>query len=117
MKKPDARSLSEESLNLLRQQAHRLRGDGRTWADIADLIGVHLTTVVKWSWRFDLGVDAVKELRSQRRGRRFGEKRTISLVDKTLLRDEIIGAHPQQMALPFALWSRKAVQESRAAAC
>ena len=112
MKKLDARSLSEESLNLLRQQAHRLRGDGRTWADIADLIGVHLTTVMKWSRRFDLGVDTVKELRSQRRGRRFGEKRTISLVDETLLRDEIIGTHPKQMALPFALWNRKAVQEA-----
>lgn len=112
MNKPDARSLSEESLELLRQQAHRLRSDGRTWIDIASLIGVHLTTVMKWSRRFDLGGAGVEKLESQRRGRRFGEKRTISLVDETLLRDEIIGTHPKQMSLPFALWNRKAVQEA-----
>jgi transposase len=112
MNKPDARSLSEESLELLRQQARRLRGDGRTWVDIANLIGVHLTTVMKWSRRFDLGGSDVEALKSQRRGRRFGEKRTISLVDETLLRDEIIGKHPKQMSLPFALWNRKAVQEA-----
>jgi transposase len=112
MNKPDARSLSEESLELLRQQARRLRGDGRRWVDIANLIGVHLTTVMKWSRRFDLGGSDVEALKSQRRGRRFGEKRTISLVDETLLRDEIIGKHPKQMSLPFALWNRKAVQEA-----
>jgi len=111
MKKPDARSLSEESLELLRRQAHRLRGDGHTWIDIANLIGVHLTTVMKWSRRFDLGGAGEETLASQRRGRRFGEKRTISLVDEVLLRDEIIGKHPNQMSLPFALWNRKAVQE------
>jgi transposase len=112
MKKPDARSLSEESLELLRQQAHRLRGDGRTWSDIAGLIGVHLTTVMKWSRRFDLGQAQLSGVKSERRGRRFGENRTISLVDETLLRDEIIGTHPSQMSLPFALWNRKAVQEA-----
>lgn len=112
MNKPDARSLSEESLQLLRQQAHRLRGDGRTWIEIANLIGVHLTTVMKWSRRFALGGADVEPLRSQCRGRRFGEKRTISLVDETLLRDKIIGSHPKQMSLPFALWNRKAVQQA-----
>lgn len=112
MNKPDARSLSEESLELLRRQAHRLRSDGRTWIDVAKLIGVHLTTVMKWSRRFGLGGAEVEELKSQRRGRRFGEKRTISLVDEVLLREQIIGTHPKQMSLPFALWNRRAVQEA-----
>ena len=112
MKKPDARSLSEESLELLRHQAHRLRSGGRTWGDIARLIGVHLTTIMKWSRRFELGQEELLGVKSERRGRRFGEKRTISLVDETLLRDEIIGMHPSQMSLPFALWNRKAVQEA-----
>ena len=112
MTKPDARSLSEESIELLRRQAHRLRRDGRTWRDIAQVVGVHLTTIMKWSGRFDLGTTALEGVKSERRGRRFGDKRTISLVDETLLRDEIIGTHPSQMSLPFALWNRKAVQEA-----
>jgi transposase len=116
MNKPDARALSEESLELLRRQAKRLRADGRTWSDIALLIGVHLTTVMKWSRRFDMRgsgtSESADEMKSQRRGRRFGENRTISLVDETLLRDEILGSNPKQMSLPFALWNRKAVQEA-----
>ena len=112
MNKIDARSLSEGSLEVLRRQAHRLRIAGRTWGDIANLIGVHLTTVMKWSRRFDLGSADVDEVKLQRRGRRFGEKRTISLVEEILLRDAIIGTHPNRMSLPFALWNRKAVQEA-----
>ena len=38
--------------------------------------------------------------------------RTINLVDETLLCNEIIGKHPAQFSLPFALWNRKAVQEA-----
>ena len=57
MDKPDGRSLSEESLELLRGQAHRLRQEGRTWAEIASIVGVHLSTVMSWSRRFDIGSD------------------------------------------------------------
>lgn len=116
MDKIDARSLSEESLELLRRQARRLRREGRTWVDIAKLIGVHLTTVMKWSRRFNLdqpdtpGVPT--ELKSQRRGRRVGESRTISQADEATLRDDIVTTHPNDMGLPFALWNRKAVQEA-----
>jgi transposase len=55
MTKHDARSLSDDSLKLLRQQAHRLRLDGYTWKEISEIVGVHLSTVMKWSVRFDLG--------------------------------------------------------------
>jgi transposase len=110
MTKQDARSLSDDSLELLRQQAHRLRCDGYTWKEIAAIVGVHLSTVMKWSVRFDLGVAEFAQAKSARRGRRFGEKRTLSLLDETLLRQQIVGNNPRQMTLPFALWTRAAVQ-------
>jgi transposase len=108
----DARSLSEDSLEFLRKQAHRLRTEGRTWSEIAGIVGVHLSTVMSWHRRFGIGGEAVESVKSALRGRRLGEKRTISLFDEACLRDQIVGGNPSQLALPFALWNRKAVQEA-----
>ena len=42
----DARSLLEETLEVLRRQAHRLRCEEHTWSEIASIVGVHLSTYV-----------------------------------------------------------------------
>ena len=44
-------------------------------------MGVHLSTVMSWSRRFDVGTAEATEVASARRGRRFGEGRTLELVD------------------------------------
>ena len=111
MKHIDARSLSEDALQLLRTQAHNLRLENRSWNEVASLIGVHLTTIMKWSSKFHIGTDQFSDKQSDRRGRRFGEKRTLALVDELWLRDQIVKGNPAQMSLPFALWNRRAVQE------
>jgi transposase len=110
MMKHDARSLSEESLELLRRQAHRLRLEGRTWAEIASIVGVHMSTLMSWVRRFKIGTSGLSEVSSARRGRRFGENRTISLADELMLRELIVTGSPSQLGLPFALWNRRAVQ-------
>ena len=69
MKKPDARRLGEESLQLLRSQAHRLRLDGRTWAEIASIVGVSLGAMMVWARRYRLGSDEF----SEENGLPFGE--------------------------------------------
>lgn len=73
-------------------------------------MGVHLTTVMKWSRRFRIGAQELGQVVSDKRGRRLGENRTLSTADEWALRDLIIGGSPSQLSLPFALWSRKAVQ-------
>ena len=95
---------------MLRRQAHRLRQEGRTWGEIAWIAGVHLTTVMKWSRRFQIGAPELGEVVSDKRGRRLGENRTLNAADEWTLRDLIIGGSPSQISLPFALWSRKTVQ-------
>jgi len=112
MNKLDGRKLSEDSLELLRLQAHRLRQQGRTWAQIAAVAGVHLSTVMSWSRRFNLGAAEVGEVASARRGRRFGEGRTLELTDEAGLRETIVGSAPSALGLPYALWSRRAVQQA-----
>ena len=106
MSKADGRSLSEESLELLRCQAHRLRQQqGRTWAEIATIVGVHLSTVMSWSRRFDLDSAAAGEVASARRGRRFGEGRTLELSDEAGLRELIVSALPSALGPGAALFA------------
>ena len=114
-KMPDGRSLSEESLELLRRQAHRLRlEDRRTWGEIASIVGVHLSTVMSWSRRLDIGSasHSALEVASAQRGRRFGQHRTLELADEVRLREIVVEGAPSRLGLPYALWSRKAVQEA-----
>jgi transposase len=108
----DGRKLSEESLELLRRQAHRLRQQRRSWTEIASIVGVHLSTVMSWSRRFHLGSTEVGEVASARRGRRFGEGRTLELADEVGLRETIVASAPSALGLPYALWSRRAVQQA-----
>ena len=114
-KMQDGRSLSEESLELLRRQAHRLRlEDRRTWGEIASIVGVHLSTVMSWSRRFDIGSASHSALKvaSAQRGRRFGQHRTLELADEVRLREIVVEGAPSCLGLAYALWSRKAVQEA-----
>ena len=112
MNKPDGRRLSEESLEELRRQAHRLRCEGRTWGEIASIVGVHLSTVMSWSRRFDIGSQQAGEMTSARRGRRFSEGRTLELADEVGLRQWVLRGPPSALGLPYALWSRRAVQQA-----
>lgn len=112
MNKGDGRLLSEASLELLRGQAHRLRQQGRTWAEIASIVGVHLSTVMSWSRRFGLGSAALSEVASARRGRRCGEGRTLAVAEEVMLRAWVVSGPPSALALPHALWSRRAVQQA-----
>lgn len=48
MNKPDARLLNPTTQNYLRQQAIRLREQGKRIVDIAQYLGVHRNTVSDW---------------------------------------------------------------------
>lgn len=112
MKKTDARKLSNDELRQLRLQADRLRREtSLTFAEIARIIGVHIGTVISWGRRFGVGrSDTAVSPDSGQRGRRHGEGRTLSAVDELVIRKHVIGKNPDQLVLPFALWTRRAVQ-------
>lgn len=112
MNKSDGRLLSEESLELLRGQAHRLRLQGRSWAEIASIVRVHLSTVMSWSRRYAIGSAAVGEVASAQRGRRAGEGRTLAVAQEVMLREWVVSGPPSALALLHALWSRRAVQQA-----
>jgi transposase len=113
MSKIDGRHLSEDTLQYLRRQAHELRKAGRTWSAIAEALGVSRRILIDWGKRFGVGGDEeLGDVTSAKRGRTFGDHRTLDLAQETLLRDRIVQGSPAQLGLPYAMWSRAAVMQA-----
>jgi transposase len=109
MEKTDTRKLKPEVQQELRNQAIRLRKTGRTYKEIGAIIGVHPTNVCKWWKAYEQG--GQKAIKHKPRGRRKGACRTLTDDRERELQRSIKDHCPDQMKLPFALWTRVAVQQ------
>ncbi len=109
MEKTDARKLKPEVQHQLRKQAIRLRKSGKKYKEIADIVGVYPTTVGKW-WRA-YQKDGANSIRIKKRGRRTGACRTLTAEQEKQVQKVIVDKEPDQLKLPFALWTRIAVQQ------
>ena len=108
MKKTDARKLSSEVQQHNRDLAIRLFNQGQARKQIAEIVGVHYSVACRWikAW-LQGGEDAIK---LGQRGRRPVEQRRLTVKQESVLKKLICDKNPDQMKLPFALWSRKAIQ-------
>lgn len=109
MEKTDARKLSKEVQQELRHQIIRLRKQGRTNREIAQMVGVsepHASGV--WH-KYQQGGKAAIQLKL--RGRRTGEKKTLSDEQEREIQRLVIDKMPDQLKLPFALWTREAIRQ------
>jgi transposase len=106
MRSKDARSLSPDAQEALRVKAVSAVRRGMTQAEAAEIFGVTRASVNKWSQ-----ADAQhgrKALRSRKRGRPPGTQ--LKPHEAALTVRTIIGRCPDQLRLPFYLWTREAVQ-------
>lgn len=108
MKIPDARHLSIETQNYLRQQATRLRLEGKRVKDISAYLGVHRNTITKWWWEYQQ--DAEAGLYQQQRGRQVGQGRILSPDEEAEIQAAMQGQFPEDYDIDSALWTRRAVQ-------
>lgn len=107
--KEDGRKMSKEQLTTARRRAMKLLDAGWRQADAAQAVGMHVRTVRQWGQhRRQYGT---KSLLADARGRRVGDGRTLAATQErqiqTLIRDKL----PDQLKLPFALWTRRAVAQ------
>jgi transposase len=109
MEKTDTRKLKPEVQQELRNQAIRLRKAGRTYKEIGAIVGVHHTNVCKWWKAYEQG--GQKAIKHKQRGRRKGACRTLTNDQERELQRLIKDRCPDQLKLPFALWTRIAVQQ------
>ncbi len=107
MKKTDTRKLKLEALQQLRHQAIRLRKKGMTYKAISEVIDVHYSTICGWWKTYEK--EGVKGIRLKTRGRKQGEKRTLNPEQEKELQKIIEDKEPDQLKLPFALWTRRAI--------
>lgn len=108
MNKPDARFLNPTTQDYLRQQAIRLREQGKRFIDIAEYLGIHRNTVSQWWQQYQQYGEAA--LHQQQRGGKCGEGRTLSKAEEAAMQRLIREHFPDELEIDSALWTRLAVQ-------
>lgn len=109
MKKIDTRKLKPEVQQQIRFQAVRLRKAGRKYKEIEEILGVCHTTICAWYKTYER--EGKKGIKAKKRGRKVGSCRTLSPDQEKQLKKIIRDKCPDQLKLPFALWTRIAVQQ------
>jgi transposase len=102
----DARKLDIATQTHLRRTVVQAVRGGMSQTQAAEVFGVSLRAVSKW-----MGLDragGLRALKPKRRGRRAGEGR-LNPAQAARIRQLIIDALPDQLKLPFYLWTRAAV--------
>ena len=105
-RRKDARTLEPSALHLLRRQVVQAVRGGMSQTDAARTFRASLRAVSKWR-RLDRE-GGLRALTLKRRGRRPGEGR-LNAKRAGRIRSLIVGKMPDQLTLPFYLWTRAAV--------
>jgi transposase len=107
MEPTDARSLPAAAQEALRQRAVAAVRAGMNHTEAAQVFGVTRQTIGKWRQAWETG--GHRALRAKRRGRPPAPR--LAPHEAALIVRLIVGRCPDQLRLPFALWTREAVQQ------
>src|SRR4030081_1777136 len=109
MKATDMRSLSRDARHERRVQVIRLRKARYTYEEIATQTGLSRTGVFDICKRHAAaGAPALRDAPS---GRETGEGRLLEVGQEALVRKLIADKTPDQLKMPYALWTRAAVKK------
>jgi len=105
MKIRDARSLPAVAQEDIRYKAVRAVQEGKTQEEAAKLFGVTRQSIGRWIKKYREG--GIRRLKARRQGRPPGRSLQPWQVAQTVR--AITDRHPDQLKLPFYLWTREAV--------
>jgi transposase len=109
MEKVDTRKLKQEAQEQIRYQAVRLRKAGKKYKEIGEILGVSYSSACQWCKAYER--EGTKAIKAKKRGRKVGSCRTLTPEQEKELQKAMRDKYPDQMKLPFALWTRIAVQQ------
>ena len=104
--RPDARKLDIAAQTYLRRTVVQAVRGGMSQTEASKVYGASLRAVSKWMALDRAG--GLRALKQKRRGRRAGEGR-LQPAQSARIRQLIIDSLPDQLKLPFYLWTRAAV--------
>ncbi|MEX1257214.1 MAG: winged helix-turn-helix domain-containing protein [Gemmatimonadota bacterium] len=109
MERADTRRLSPVAQEELRRRAVAAVLGGATRTEVESLLGIPRQTVGQWVKAYERGGEAA--LASKRRGRREGEGAKLEPWQAAQVARTLRDRRPEQLKLPFYLWTREAVAE------
>ena len=109
MEKLDFRRLSSQERLSYRKRAISLIKSGKTKKEVSLIFGVRPNTVCDWWKQYKL--QGSKGLHDSKRGMKSEDKKVLSLKQEHQIQNLILDTMPDQLKLPYALWTRKAVIE------
>jgi len=109
IEKQDFRGASSEVRQSLRKRAISLIKSGKKKGEVAILFGVNKNTVSNW-WK-SYKDEGIKGLSDKKRGAKSENCKLLTSEQEKQIQKLIVDKYPEQYKLPFALWTRKAVQE------
>ncbi len=109
MEKLDLRKLDDVAREPLRKRGIAMIKSGMLKKDIATTLGVHVNTVTNWRKRYE--AEGPKGLKGHVRGAKKKGSSLLSENQELDVQRMICDTMPDQLKLPYGLWTRKAVKE------
>ncbi len=109
MEKIDLRTATKEVKEDIRKRAIRMIKQGHKQSEVARMLGVNKNSVTTWYSNYRK--HGAKGLKEKARGHKQGEGRLLSPLQETEVQDMITDKMPDQLKLPYGLWTRKAIRD------
>ena len=109
MEKFDLRRATEAEKQAIKKRAIAMHTSRKKNIEIIECLGVNKNSVTNWIKAYKR--DGEKGLVSKTRGLKQGDNRLLDRDQEKQVQKWITDKMPDQMKLPFGLWTRKAVQE------
>jgi transposase len=108
-KKVDMRTLTIDQKSVMRNNAIRMRLNGIKNKEVAAILGCRPTTVSTWYKAYN--ANGAKGLQEAKRGAPLGSNKKMTADQEKRVVKMITDTMPDQLKLPYGLWTRRAITE------